>query len=262
GYVFNPLTVYWCHDPGNRLVCVIAEVHNTYGERHSYLLRTDRDAHAQADKEFYVSPFNDTSGTYRMTLPEPGEELHLTVSLHREHHDPFIAVVTGERMRATGTNIARMQARTPWAPLAVSAYIRAEGLRLWAKGLPILPRPAHRHHASTDARGEADDVREPEPCGNPVLPATPRTLRARAAAPVVEALFRRAARDLAAQGTPIRIELPDGSVIGDESEARPNAAPAPRMIVRDPESLARRVGADGLIGFGEAYMAGDWTSPD
>src|SRR5699024_5982260 len=82
------------------------------------------------------------------------------------------------------------------------------------------------------------------------------------AAPVVEALFRRAARDLAAQGTPIRIELPDGSVIGDESEARPNAAPAPRMIVRDPESLARRVGADGLIGFGEAYMAGDWTSPD
>lgn len=269
GYVFNPLTVYWCHDPGNRLVCVIAEVHNTYGERHSYVLHTDGRGHARADKRFYVSPFNDTSGAYRMTLPEPGEDLHLAVTLHREGHDPFIAVVTGERMPATGANIARAQARAPWAPLAVSAYIRAEGLRLWAKGLPIQPRPAHRDHASTDARvetnGEASEMRARHEHGGTesrALPATPRTLRARIAAPLVGALFRRAARDLAAQGTPIRIEFPDGTVIGDESDPRCGSAPAPRMILRDPESFARRVGADGLIGFGEAYMAGDWTSPD
>ena len=44
GYVFNPLSVYWCHDRDGALVCVVAEVHNTYGERHCYLLRPDERA--------------------------------------------------------------------------------------------------------------------------------------------------------------------------------------------------------------------------
>ncbi|WP_372435301.1 class I SAM-dependent methyltransferase [Tomitella cavernea] len=94
------------------------------------------------------------------------------------------------------------------------------------------------------------------------VPDAPRTVRARLAAPVVALLFRRIAGRLAAQGTPIRIELPDGTVIGDAAEPSPDLPPAPRMILHDPAAFARRVGADGLIGFGEAYMAGDWASPD
>nr|WP_233266681.1 cyclopropane-fatty-acyl-phospholipid synthase family protein [Tomitella fengzijianii] len=98
--------------------------------------------------------------------------------------------------------------------------------------------------------------------GTVTVPQAPRSLRARVAAPVVSLLFRRIARRLAAQGTPIRIELPDGTVIGDAAEPSPELPPAPRMILHDPTAFARRVGADGLIGFGEAYMAGDWASPD
>lgn len=75
-------------------------------------------------------------------------------------------------------------------------------------------------------------------------------------------LFRHIARRLAAQGTPLCIEMPDGSVLGDVADPPPYAPAAPRMVLRDPDAFARRVGADGLIGFGEAYMAGDWTSPD
>src|SRR5699024_10426125 len=114
GYVFNPLTVYWCHDPDERLVCVIAEVHNTYGQRHSYLLETDRRGRAAADKAFYVSPFNDTHGRYGMALPEPGAHLSLNVTLHRDGHAPFIAQVTGDRLPATGANVLRAQLRAPW----------------------------------------------------------------------------------------------------------------------------------------------------
>ncbi|MDJ0429145.1 DUF1365 family protein, partial [Rhodococcus fascians] len=58
GYVFNPLSVYWCHDVDGSLRCVIAEVHNTYGQRHSYLIRPDGSDRAEVDKQFYVSPFN------------------------------------------------------------------------------------------------------------------------------------------------------------------------------------------------------------
>ncbi len=269
GYVFNPLTVYWCHDRDQRLVCVIAEVHNTYGQRHSYLLETDRRGRAAADKAFYVSPFNDTAGRYGMALPEPGAHLSLTVTLHRDGHDPFIAQVTGDRLPATRANVLRAQWRAPWAPLAVSAHIRAEGIRLWARGLPVLPRPRHPRHAASDARarstapeqaGRGGDV---DGAGATVrVPEAPRTVRARLAAPVVALLFRRIARRLAVQGTPIRIELPDGTVIGDAAEPSPELPPAPRMILHDPAAFARRVGADGLIGFGEAYMAGDWASPD
>ncbi|MDT7782895.1 MAG: uncharacterized protein QOF58_1314, partial [Pseudonocardiales bacterium] len=72
GYVFNPLSVYWCHDASGALVCVVAEVHNTYGGRHCYLLRTDDQGRASVDKEFYVSPFLEVDGHYVMRLPKPG----------------------------------------------------------------------------------------------------------------------------------------------------------------------------------------------
>ena len=75
GYVFNPLTVYWCHDAGGALACVVAEVHNTYHQRHAYLLRTDGRGRAQTPKEFYVSPFYPVDGQYRMSLPEPDGRL-------------------------------------------------------------------------------------------------------------------------------------------------------------------------------------------
>ncbi len=83
GYVFNPLSLFWCHDPDGELVCVIAEVRNTYGGRHCYLLHTDDAGRAETEKAFYVSPFYPVDGYYRMSVPEPGERLGVTITLHR-----------------------------------------------------------------------------------------------------------------------------------------------------------------------------------
>src|SRR3954447_13980812 len=55
GHVFNPLTLFWCHDATGAVVCVVAEVHNTYGQRHRYLLRPDDGGRAEVMKDFYVS---------------------------------------------------------------------------------------------------------------------------------------------------------------------------------------------------------------
>lgn len=68
GHVFNPPSLFWCHDRAGELRCVVAEVHNTYGERHGYLLETDDAGWASVPKAFYVSPFNDVDGQYR-TIP-------------------------------------------------------------------------------------------------------------------------------------------------------------------------------------------------
>jgi uncharacterized protein len=143
GYVFNPLTVYWCHDPDGTLRCVVAEVHNTYGQRHAYLLHTDDHGRAQTPKEFYVSPFYPVDGGYRMSLPEPGPRLRLSVVLERPDGTSFVASVQGRRQPADRRGLLRAAARHPWSTLAVSARIRVQGIRLYLRGLPIVPRPEH-----------------------------------------------------------------------------------------------------------------------
>jgi len=104
GYVFNPLTVFWCHRADGTLACAVAEVHNTYRQRHAYLLHPDDRGRARAPKRFHVSPFYPVDGGYRMFLPEPGlhgrpgprsESLTLSVTLTRPG-GPF---VRGHRAR-------------------------------------------------------------------------------------------------------------------------------------------------------------------
>ncbi|MFI9390200.1 DUF1365 domain-containing protein [Streptomyces bauhiniae] len=140
GHVFNPLTLYWCHDSDGRPRCVVAEVHNTYGGRHAYLLHTDAAGKADVDKEFYVSPFYPVDGRYHMRLPLPGERLQLSLRLDRPGSPPFTASVHGTRRPATPGALLRLSLRHPWSTLAVSAAIRFHGIRLFLRGLPVQPR--------------------------------------------------------------------------------------------------------------------------
>lgn len=148
GHVFNPLSVFWCHDGAGELRCVVVEVHNTYGERHCYLLETDGAGRASVPKAFYVSPFNDVDGEYRMKLPVPGDRLAVSIVLEREGQQPFIATMDGVRREATLRNIASAALAVPLAPLRVAAQIRWQGIRLWARRLPIIKKP---HHPSQEA---------------------------------------------------------------------------------------------------------------
>ncbi|WP_328316565.1 DUF1365 domain-containing protein [Streptomyces sp. NBC_00388] len=143
GHVFNPLTVYWCRDARGQPLCVVAEVHNTYGERHCYLLRPDPSDRDVVAKEFYVSPFFPVDGDYRMRLPEPGERLNLAVHLERGDARPFTATVRGERRAATPAVLLRAALRHPWSTMAVSLGIRVHGIWLCLRGLPVQPRPRH-----------------------------------------------------------------------------------------------------------------------
>ena len=149
GYVFNPLTVYWCRRADGTLAAVIAEVHNTYGQRHAYLLHPDGRGRAEAGKEFYVSPFLPVAGRYRLHLPEPAGALRLSVTLHLNGRTVLAASVTGTRRPYTPWRLLGYALRYPWATAQVSALIRWQGIRLAARRLPIFPRPAH--HAQEGA---------------------------------------------------------------------------------------------------------------
>jgi len=141
GYVFNPLTVYWCHRPDGTLACVVAEVHNTYRQRHAYLLPGAR---AEVPKQFYVSPFYPVDGRYRMSLPEPDATLALSVRLDRPDGHAFAASVRGRPVPATARALLAAVVRYPWSTAVVSVRIRWQGVRLYLRGLPVIPRPAHQ----------------------------------------------------------------------------------------------------------------------
>jgi uncharacterized protein len=134
GYCFNPISVFWCFRGGGDLAAVIVEVHNTYGERHAYLVHPDDRGRARVDKQLYVSPFHGTDGRYDVCVPLPSQDLVVTVTLHTDDGARFTASLVGHR---TGLS--------PWraapAALRASVWIRAHGLALWLRGLPVRPRP-------------------------------------------------------------------------------------------------------------------------
>ncbi|ASL17564.1 DUF1365 domain-containing protein [Mycobacterium intracellulare] len=139
GYVFNPLSVFWCHDRDGRLTHVVAEVHNTYGERHTYLL-PPADLPVVTAKNFYVSPFNQVDGYYLVQAPRPGDEVDVTVALHHDHRPTFLANLRGTRRPATTRQVAIMQFISPLAPLVVAARIRIQGIKLWLRRVPVVQR--------------------------------------------------------------------------------------------------------------------------
>jgi len=140
GYVFNPLSVFWCHDAEGVVRHVVAEVHNTYGGRHAYLLPATDDQPAAVKKQLYVSPFNEVDGYYLVRAPRPDAELNVAISLHREKKPAFVATLRGTRRHASIGQLLRLQLVAPVAPLMGAFWIRIQGITLWARRVPVVPR--------------------------------------------------------------------------------------------------------------------------
>ena len=141
GYVFNPLTLYWCHDTKGVVRHIVAEVHNTHGGRHAYLLPPHSEHPAMVRKKLYVSPFNDVDGYYLVRAPLPDAELDVRISLHRDNHPAFVATMRGTRRRASIGELLKLQIAAPLAPLMGAIGIRVQGITLWLRRVPVVPRP-------------------------------------------------------------------------------------------------------------------------
>lgn len=143
GYVFDPLTTYFCFDAVGRLEGVLAEVHNTYGERHCYPLAAEAGAAARVDKEFYVSPFFAVEGRYDIRTRITGEQVAVAISLTQNDTVVFTAAVHGDLEPVTAGRALAAVARNPLPSQRVSALIRWHGVRLWLRRLPVVPRRRH-----------------------------------------------------------------------------------------------------------------------
>ena len=141
GYVFNPVSFFYCYEPGGRLVARVAEVNNTFGDRHSYA----GSGPAWGDKKvMHVSPFFSMAGSYLWDLPEPeGERVEARVDLTREGKTLLKARLTLRPEPLTDRALLSALVRYPFMTLKVVAAIHFEALRLWRKGAPVFPNPAY-----------------------------------------------------------------------------------------------------------------------
>jgi DUF1365 family protein len=161
GYVFNPISLWYCYDRAFQLQSVLAEVSNTFGGQHAYWLdgpgNGKASLRARLAKRLYVSPFMPFEVTYDFVLTPPGERLvaHMNV---REDGNPlrcFDATLRLERRPWSAREVRRVVLRFPWMTAKVVAAIHWEAFRLWHKGLAVQPFPhpeeQHRRKDRADA---------------------------------------------------------------------------------------------------------------
>jgi DUF1365 family protein len=145
GYVFNPISVYYCFDAKDRLLAILYEVKNTFGGQHSYVLPVSPADAARGRirqttaKDFYVSPFIEPEAVYRFTLDRPAARLTVAIREEVDGRPLLLASMSGERRPLTDRSLLLAALGLPFAAQKVMFGIHWEALRLWLKGMRLQP---------------------------------------------------------------------------------------------------------------------------
>lgn len=139
GFVFNPLSVWFCHNRDRELAAIVYEVHNTYRERHAYVLPA-RGHNGVVDhgcaKSFYVSPFLSMDCNYAFRIEPPGENVLVAIR-ESEHGKPVLnASFSGNHRPLTDRALVSSLLCHPLMTLKVFGAIHFEAIRLWFKRVP------------------------------------------------------------------------------------------------------------------------------
>ncbi len=147
GHVFNPVSFWLCRDGTGALRAVIAEVTNTFGDRHSYVCHRDDlgtitvEDRIEATKLLHVSPFQPVEGRYEFRFDIRDDRLNIRI----DYDTPgggVLATLTGRRVRLTNAGIIAACLRRPFGSRRVLGLIHWQALKLWWKGARYNPRPA------------------------------------------------------------------------------------------------------------------------
>jgi len=146
GYVFNPLSVWYCQHADGTLRAVLCEVSNTFGERHSYLLHEDGGpldwpVRGHKPKVFHVSPFIPMDARYQFRLSEPGTKLSVLIREYQDDALMLVASLHGRLQALTDARLAGAFLRYPLLTLKVMALIHWQALKIWLRGGRFHPRP-------------------------------------------------------------------------------------------------------------------------
>ena len=144
GYCFNPISIFFCYRKDATLAAVVYQVHNTYGERHSYVIRVECQSgalHQRSHKLFYVSPFLNMDMRYDFRITGPDERIAVGICASSSEKPVLQAVLSGTRRDLTDRSLMFVFLKIPVVTIKVVAAIHWEALRLWAKGIGLRHRP-------------------------------------------------------------------------------------------------------------------------
>lgn len=162
GFVFNPLTVWFCRSLSGELRGVLYEVHNTHGERHTYVLPArliNGEVRHEAPKTFFVSPFMPPECTYRFRIVPAGDDVVVSIIEHDAEGPLLAASFTGERKPLTDRALLGLLLGYPLMTLKVVAGIHWEAIKLLAKGYRVFDhKPAARRIAHSAPAADAARV--------------------------------------------------------------------------------------------------------
>lgn len=146
GYVFNPVSFWFCHDSTGKIKAIIAEVNNTFGGRHSYLLKSTQHEGIsfgealKTNKEFHVSPFYDVTGSYVFRFMRRTDSLTQTQNVSRiEYWDneqlQLSTSISGKEMPLSRKNVLKAMVQFPISSIGIILKIHWQAFKLWLKGI-------------------------------------------------------------------------------------------------------------------------------
>lgn len=146
-YVFNPITVFFCFDDAMTMLCAVAEVGNTFGEKKPYVVLSNGNNKLQdtQKKNFYISPFINLDADVVFDIERPGNNLKLNINTIEDGQTVLAANMNGTRTELTDKNLLALTFRYPFVTFFVIAAIHFHALLLWLKRVPFITKEANTH---------------------------------------------------------------------------------------------------------------------
>lgn len=237
-YVFNPVSFFYCYTPDQKLCCVLAQVRNTFGEMHIYLLdmttagNNAGTLHFTQVKQFHVSPFFPHDGRYEFYLTEPHQQLDNRIHYHQAEQLALVARLQGQAQPLTTRSLIKTIIHHPLSAALTMPRILWQAAKIyWQRRLPVYTKPVPDHHLT---------IRQ-----------MPPSLLDRIGRAFAHRYFSQLRHGL------LQIKLPDGELLRYGTQQ----AEEQQLRIRE-NRFFRRITLAGEIGFGEAYTDGDWTTDD
>jgi len=145
GYVFDPISIYYCSDDNGNLAAVLYEVKNTFGDQHGYLFPVDVGTNAPGDhitdKVFHVSPLIAMDARYLIRTKLPSERIAVLIRESDDEGEFLVATLTGERRDMTDFALLGRFFRTPLLTIKIIVGIHFQAIRLMLRGMKYIGRP-------------------------------------------------------------------------------------------------------------------------
>ena len=143
GYVFNPLSVFYIYNIDEKLICILYEVKNTFGEQHTYIFKVDNDQNLyqhNCSKKFHVSPFIEMNCKYFFRLLKPGEKISVIIDQYQTDEKILYASQDGQRVDFNTKELIKSYLKHPLMTFKIISAIHFEAFKLWLKGIKFIKK--------------------------------------------------------------------------------------------------------------------------